>query len=322
MPASRTNSPGRKTAILAVVKADGYGHGMEMVARALYDDGLVKDFAVANVAEAIRLRESLPGVPVTIPVAGPVRRTPEIVRYGFLPWVSSISEAEDYARLSLALRDNNNSGRPFDLVINVDTGMGREGVLPDGLDALSRMIANTPGILLRGVVTHLPSPDEDTAFTVAQLAGFERLLAGVPPAAQRHAQNSAGLLSKVLDPASHPVHFADLTDLAAVERRLKSSPAIRLIMVSPSSSSSSSPRHSARTTWTAVSHPLLPPLPLSPPSTAVGESNESSDEVRSARPSVPHSVSSSPLRDSSGLILRIRLSFCCFCLLPLPGLWT
>lgn len=186
---------GPGVSILAVVKADGYGHGMGPVARALHKSGSVREFAVANVAEAIRLREALPeaGKITILSPALPDER-PEIVRHGFLPWIASVAEAEDYARHSLALRDNNNGGRPFDLVISVDTGMGREGVLPDGLAALRRTVERTPGIMVTGVVTHLPSSDEDAAFTVEQLAGFEHLLEGMPSIADRHAQNSAGLL--------------------------------------------------------------------------------------------------------------------------------
>ncbi len=183
-------SAGPGASLLAVVKADGYGHGMGPVARALYGGGLVRDFAVANVTEAIRLREYLPDVPITILSPALPDERPEIVRHGFLPWVSSVAEAEDYARLALALR----GGHTFDLVISVDTGMGREGVLPAGLDALRRAVACSPGIRVAGVVTHLPSSDEDAAFTVAQLAGFERLLEDMPPGAGRHAHNSAGLL--------------------------------------------------------------------------------------------------------------------------------
>ena len=185
---------GPDTTILAIVKADGYGHGMGPVARALYNSGLVENFAVANVAEAVRLRDELPEARRTtiLSPALPEER-PEIVRHGFLPWVSSVAEAADYARLSLELRDNN-GGNPFDLVVVVDTGMGREGVQPGGLDDLLAEVARMHGVMIAGVVTHLPSPDEDTAFTVAELAGFERLLAGTSPVAERHAQNSAGLL--------------------------------------------------------------------------------------------------------------------------------
>ena len=185
---------GPGASILAVVKADGYGHGMGPVACALHDGGLVERFAVANVAEAVALRRHLPDAPVTILSPALPDERPEIVRHGFLPWVSTVEEVRDYARLSLERRDNNNGSSSFLVVVAVDTGMGREGVLPSGLDELLDRIAQMPGVLVGGLVTHLPSADEDTAFTAGELAGFRRLLAGKPPVYEHHAQNSAGLL--------------------------------------------------------------------------------------------------------------------------------
>ena len=185
---------GPDATILAVVKADGYGHGMGPVARALAAEG-ISDFAVANVAEAIILRGHQPDARITILSTALPDERPEIVRQNFLPWVSSLDEARDYARLSMRLRDNNNGGNPFPIVAAVDTGMGREGVLPDDLPALSRISEEMPGILVTGIITHLPSADEDAAFTSDQLARFDALLADCLPTADYHAQNSAGLFA-------------------------------------------------------------------------------------------------------------------------------
>ena len=180
---------GPDASVLAVVKADAYGHGMVPVARALREDG-VETFGVANVVEAARLQEHLLGVGVTIlSPALPAERA-EVVRRGVLPWVSSVEEVEDYARLARELR----GGNPFDVEMVVDTGMGREGVLEAAAGALRQRIATLPGLILAGVVTHLPSPDEDEAFTRDELARFERLLAREGGEPRRHAQNSAGLL--------------------------------------------------------------------------------------------------------------------------------
>ena len=181
---------GPDASVLAVVKADAYGHGVVPVAQALHDGGGVKTFGVANVAEAARLQDCLPGVGVTIlSPALPAERA-EVVRRGVLPWVSSVEEVEDYARLSLELR----GGNLFGVEMVVDTGMGREGVLEAGAEALRQRVSTLPGLILEGVVTHLPSPDEDEAFTRDELARFERLLSGDHPGPRRHAQNSAGLL--------------------------------------------------------------------------------------------------------------------------------
>ena len=185
---------GPDASILAVVKADAYGHGMGPVARALHAGG-VRAFAVANVAEAARLQaEDLPGIGITILSPALPNERAEVVRRHLTPWVSSVEEVEDYSRLALKWLDCNSGGNPFGVEIVVDTGMGREGVSEEGLEALRQRIATLPGLILDGVVTHLPSPDEDAAFTHDELARFERLLSKGHPGPRRHAQNSAGLL--------------------------------------------------------------------------------------------------------------------------------
>lgn len=190
--------------ILAVVKADGYGHGMVPVARALAAGGEVSSFGVANVTEAAHLLEHLPGASVSIfSPALPAERS-EAVRLGVLPWLSSVEEAEGYARAAAQVRGE--QGRPFDVEIKVDTGMGRMGVLESGLDDLRRMVASLPALRLVGIATHLPMADEDETFTSGQMSHFEDLLAAnddpadgddtaISGLCRRHAQNSAGILA-------------------------------------------------------------------------------------------------------------------------------
>ena len=88
---------------------------------------------------------------------------------GLLPWVSSVEEAEDYARLAEGLGASAVRGR--------DQGghrHGPEGVLRGGLAGpAARRSTGCPALRLAGMVTHLPSPDEDAAFTSAQLASFD-----------------------------------------------------------------------------------------------------------------------------------------------------
>ncbi len=183
---------GADVSVLAVVKADAYGHGMVPVARELRGGSGVETFGVANVVEAAHLQDALPGVSVTILSPALPDERAAVVRCGAVPWVSTAAEARDYARLAREQRPP--GGKPFAVEINVDTGMGREGVLPGGLEELRGVILSLPALRLAGVVTHLPSPDEDEAFTRAQLARFEDLLGMGDSGARRHAQNSAGLL--------------------------------------------------------------------------------------------------------------------------------
>ncbi len=175
--------------ILAVVKADAYGHGLAPVARALADTGEVAVFGVANVVEAEHLREVLPDAAVTVLSPALPDERAAVVRMGLLPWVSSIAEAEDYARHAAA-----QSRAPFGVEIKVDTGMGRCGVLPPDFQALRAAVERSPALRLAGVVTHLPSADEDAAFSADQLARFASLATNLPPGAHHQAQNSAGLL--------------------------------------------------------------------------------------------------------------------------------
>ncbi len=83
---------------------------------------------------------------------------------------------------------------PFAVEIKVDTGMGRMGVLAADLPALRARVEGLPALRLAGVVTHLPSPDEDAAFTTEQLERFAQLATNLPPGVHIQAQNSAGLI--------------------------------------------------------------------------------------------------------------------------------
>ena len=85
------------------------------------------------------------------------------MRLGLRPWVSSMAEVLDYAKLAFEARGP--TGTPFDIEIKVDTGMGRMGVLEEGFEPLRRAVMRLRSLRLAGVVTHLPSADEDEKFT-------------------------------------------------------------------------------------------------------------------------------------------------------------
>ena len=179
--------------ILAIVKADAYGHGMVPCAKALAATGKVAAFGVANVAEAVHLRESLPDARITVLSPALPTERQEIVRMGLRPWVSSMAEVLDYARLAFDGRGP--TGTPFDIEIKVDTGMGRMGVLEEGFEPLRRAVMRLRSLRLAGVVTHLPSADEDEKFTADQLLRFDQYRNRMPPGGNFQAQNSAGIMS-------------------------------------------------------------------------------------------------------------------------------
>ena len=175
---------GPEVALLAVVKANGYGHGMVEVASALRDEAQI--FGVANLREAEELRAS--GLPHSILILGP--SLPEeraaIREHRFIPSVSSFEEARAFA--------GNRTGINF----AIDTGMGRMGCWQDDAIAELEKFSQVPGLIIHSVSTHLPVADEDAAFTEIQLAHFDQLVrqirVGVPGSFKVHVLLSAGIL--------------------------------------------------------------------------------------------------------------------------------
>ncbi len=176
--------------LIAVIKADAYGHGLANIAKAL--DGRVRYLGVATVDEAQAVREA--GVENEIFLLGPSLHDErcEFVRLGVTPSLSSIDEAEDFARIG---REHNAAVHAH---LMVDTGMGREGFLPNELPAAWGKLRALEGLEIDGLATHLPSADEDAEFTSSQLARFREVtasLGGNERFRWIHASNSAGLLA-------------------------------------------------------------------------------------------------------------------------------
>lgn len=178
---------GPGVALLAVIKANGYGHGLTNVAAALAQEADL--FGVANLREAIDARSVVAHPIVLLGPALPAERA-EIVQRGFIPSVSSFVEAQEFSRLT--------SGGTVAINCKIDTGMGRMG-MPEHL-ALEELkaIAVLPHLTIHSFSTHLPSADEDAVFTRAQLAHFSELLPAIrralPGDYKIHALPSAGVL--------------------------------------------------------------------------------------------------------------------------------
>ncbi|MGI9087800.1 MAG: alanine racemase [Chthoniobacterales bacterium] len=177
-----------KGQLLAVIKANGYGHGLTSVAQALAAEADL--FGVANLPEALEARAVVPHPVIVLGPALPAERA-EIVRCGFIPSISSAAEAGEFSKLA-----GKNS-----VAINckIDTGMGRMGIAES--DALSELktIASLSGLTIHSISTHLPSADEEVEFTRAQLARFRALLAQIrealPGGYKIHALPSAGVMA-------------------------------------------------------------------------------------------------------------------------------
>ncbi len=185
-------APGR--AVIAVVKADAYGHGAVPVARTLVAAGCGR-LAVHSVAEASALRDAGLEVPILVMggVCGPAEAELAAAA-GLVPAIHHAGHAELLARVARGRE------RALPVQVEVDTGMRRMGVPPSEAPALLESVAREPGLVLEGVYTHFARADElETESSLAQVAIFRRVLEtararGVDPGLV-HAANSAGLLA-------------------------------------------------------------------------------------------------------------------------------
>jgi alanine racemase len=172
--------------ILAVVKANAYGHGLVGVSEAIASK--VQLFGVANLEEAIALRTT--GLSHTVIILGPAlpAERSAIVEGGFIPTISTIEEAEAFNRIG-----------SVSINFKVDTGMGRMGVPERESLAAFKRISTSRNLRVHSVSTHMPVSNEDADYTRDQLARFRKVLAQfraeVPGDYKAHVLQSAGTLA-------------------------------------------------------------------------------------------------------------------------------
>lgn len=175
--------------VVAIVKADGYGHGVVPVARRLEEAGgeALHGFGVALAEEALELREA--GIRRAILVLNGAYggAYADVLAAGLTPVVYDRGHLEGFARAA--------RGRPFAVHLKVDTGMSRLGVSLGELDGFLTALDRTPGARVEGLMTHLMAADSDDAVTAEQLQRFTRAQHALRAHGHRprllHAANSA-----------------------------------------------------------------------------------------------------------------------------------
>ncbi len=158
-------SPSR---IIGVVKANAYGHGAVTVAKAYLENG-VDMLAAATLEEVRELREA--GISCTIIMMGlvPEELVPAAAELSVVPLISTVECAKAFSEWAVK------NGRTAELMVTVDTGMGRIGFLPteEGIRQV-KAVSRLPGIRLFGLMTHFSSADmEDLAYTYLQKERFD-----------------------------------------------------------------------------------------------------------------------------------------------------
>lgn len=210
--------------VMAVVKADGYGHGAVRVARQAIEAGAAW-LGVATLEEGLELRRA--GIDAPVLVLGSVAADDvgEAMRHDLGLTIASSDALSAFPRARRRVR----------LHLKIDTGMTRLGVTVDEVPSVLNRLTRA-GLRLEGVYTHLASADEpDHAFTREQLNRFDAVLPQVRaqfPQVIVHAANSAAALG-------HPRSRYDLVRVGLAmyglypERRIASQvtliPAMRLL---------------------------------------------------------------------------------------------
>lgn len=162
--------------IMAIVKADAYGHGAVAVSRVCAAGGITH-FGVATVEEALTLRKAGVRGDIYLLSAFLPDEAEAIVRGDLIPLLSS---PEHFHALAAAAKSAPLPARAF---LVVDTGMGREGMLPGAAHALWNEARTHPQVRLTGITSHLASADEEgpegVDATVAQSKRFREFVKSV-----------------------------------------------------------------------------------------------------------------------------------------------
>jgi alanine racemase len=184
-----------ETSLCAVVKANGYGHGAPLAAKAALAAG-ADSLAVAIVDEGIELRGAGVSAPILLLAEIPPETIPDALSHSLTLTIGSLAGARHAAEIASRL------GGLHRVHVKVDTGMHRMGVDPQGIDDVIDVLLGEPTLDLEGIYTHFsvadgPAEDQRT-FTRHQIDVFDgvraRLAArGVVPRVI-HAANSAGAL--------------------------------------------------------------------------------------------------------------------------------
>ncbi|HZT43126.1 MAG TPA: alanine racemase [Chthonomonadaceae bacterium] len=180
--------------LMAVVKADAYGHGLVPVARAALEAGAAW-LGAATVAEGVALREAGLAAPIAL-LCAPLPDEAEAA----LTWQLTVmaGDSDTLQALSRAIARLRALPETPAVHLEVDTGMGRSGILPDQALDLWRA-TSAAGLRVTGLTTHFADADgADLEFTAAQQSAFDRVRTALEQAGARfeiiHLPNSAATL--------------------------------------------------------------------------------------------------------------------------------
>ncbi len=179
-------------AMMAIVKANAYGHGAVPIARRAIQVG-ASHLGVARVSEGVELRQAGIGAPIIVLYYSAPEELPLAADHDLTPTLNSQQALETWSQQAARL------GKTLSFHVMIDTGMGTFGQLVDETLPFVSSIQQYPNIRLEGLFTHFATADEaDAAFTQKQIQQFHDILMQLSQTGievpLRHAANSAGVL--------------------------------------------------------------------------------------------------------------------------------
>lgn len=183
---------GQRVQVMAVVKANAYGHGAEPVARVALESGATW-LAVNRADEGVALRRVGIQAPILVMGYTPPAAAGAAVMYDLRLTLVSWELAQALSALA------NAASKPIPIHIKVDSGMGRWGLLPDEVADFARAAARLPGLRLEGVFTHFAVADlANKDYTYRQFITYREVLSALEGEdihiPIRHVSNSAAAL--------------------------------------------------------------------------------------------------------------------------------
>lgn len=218
------------TRFMAVVKADGYGHGAIEVSKEALRWG-VDRLGVALPEEGVALRKA--GITAPVQILGEMHPSAAslVVEYNLIPTICSKVAADALAA------EANLQNKSIQLHIKVDTGMNRLGLFPDDVPLFMDYLKQLPCLEVEGIYTHFACADDpESNYTKKQLSKFMHLISDLqdknscPPL--RHAANSAATIflpQSHLDMVRIGIALYGLHPSDATKAKINLEPALSLI---------------------------------------------------------------------------------------------
>lgn len=181
-----------ETKLMAVVKANGYGHGATEMARVALSNG-AEYLGVARVEEGMELRKAGIDAPILVFDCGIVEEAPLIIKYDLTLSLSDLKTAGLFSKVAWRV------GRKIKAHVKVETGLGQDGVWPDDVASFVKGVKRLDNVNIEGIYTHFATAFEKRKeHTYEQFGRFQRALELLEEAKinipLKHVANSAAVL--------------------------------------------------------------------------------------------------------------------------------